>query len=50
MIDTMSQRSKKNQTIRKQREEQRAEKIVKGVFIGLIILAIISVICFSIWG
>ncbi len=46
----MSQKSKQKHVAREKREEQQAERVVKGIFIGLIVLAVIAMICYSIWA
>ncbi len=46
----MSQRNQQKHAARERREEQKAERIVKGIFIGLIALAVIAMIAYSVWG
>lgn len=46
----MSQRSQQKHAARERREEQQANRIVKGIFIGLIVLGVIALIASSVWG
>ncbi len=46
----MSTNRVKKSEARKKREEEQAQKVIKGIFIGLIILAVLAIVCFSIWG
>lgn len=46
----MSQRSQQRHAARERREEQKAERVVKGIFIGLIALAVVAMVAYSVWG
>lgn len=46
----MSRRSQQKHAARERREEQKANRIVKGIFIGLIALGVIALIASSVWG
>lgn len=46
----MSTRKVKRSAAKEKREEEQAQKVIKGIFIGLIILAVLAIACFSIWG
>ena len=48
--NTMSQRSQQKHAARERREEQKADRVVKGIFIGLIVLAVIAMIAYSVLG
>ncbi|WP_455674316.1 hypothetical protein [Phocaeicola sp.] len=41
---------KNKKAVYSKREEQRANKIVKGIFIGLIVLALITMVGYAIYG
>lgn len=46
----MSAKNVKRGDARKKREEEQAQKVVKGIFVGLIVLAVLAMVCFSVWG
>lgn len=46
----MSTKKVKRNEAREKRQEKQAEKVVNGIFIGLIALAVIAIVCFSVWG
>ncbi len=46
----MSTKKVKRSAAREKREEEQARKVIKGIFVGLIILAVLAIACFSIWG
>ncbi len=48
--NTMSQRSQQKHAARERREEQKADRVVKGIFIGLIVLAVVAMIAYSVLG
>lgn len=41
---------KNKRTVYKQREEEKANRIVKGLFIGLIVLALIIMVGYAVYG
>lgn len=43
----MSRKKFEKTESREQRDEQKSDRLVRGVFIGLVILAILSIIYFS---
>lgn len=43
----MSKRKFEKTESREQRDEQKSDRLVRGVFIGLVVLAILSIIYFS---
>lgn len=46
----MSTKKEKRSAAREKRQEEQAQKVIKGIFVGLIILAVVAIACFSIWG
>ncbi len=46
----MSTKKMNRNAAKKKHEEEKAEKVIKGIFIGLIILAVLTIVCFSVWG
>ena len=46
----MSTKKVKRSAAREQRVQEQAQKVIKGIFVGLIILAVLAIACFSIWG
>ncbi len=43
----MSVKKDRRNAAKEKREEEQAQKVVKGIFIGLIVLAIIAMVAFS---
>ncbi len=46
----MSQKKHLKQETRERYEKQKADRVVKGIFIGLIVLAVIAMIAYSVWA
>lgn len=46
----MSQKRQQKHEAHERREEQKADCVVKGIFIGLIVLAVIAMIVYSVWA
>ena len=46
----MSQKNQQKHTAHERREEQKADRVVKGIFISLIALAVIAMIAYSMLG
>lgn len=41
---------KNKRTVHSKREEEKANKIVKGIFAGLIVLALVTMVGYAIYG
>ncbi len=45
----MSQKRQLKHEAHERLEEQKADRVVKGIFIGLIVLAVIAMVVYSVW-